>query len=207
VKNIVKPNVWPQTMVETRMDTAIEPMPCIGVVLAGGRSSRMGRDKALLPWQGRPLIEHQIALLQATGVDTVRISGDRPDYQGIADPAIHAGPLGGIAGIAAACGDSELLIIPVDMPRLQPPLLRRLLTEAIHAGCAHFTGYVLPMRLRLDPTCRTALDELMAADDDRARSLRALQQRVGVSDIVLSPDEAEQLLDCNTEDTWREVCQ
>lgn len=189
------------------MGMATEPAHWIGVVLAGGRSSRMGRDKALLPWQGRPLIEHQIALLRATGVDTVRVSGDRPDYQGIADPAIHAGPLSGIAGIAAASSDGELLIIPVDMPRLQPSLLRRLLTEATHAGCAHFTGYVLPMRLRLNATCRTALAELMAVDDDRARSLHALQQRVGVSHIALSAAEVELLVDCNTEETWREVCQ
>lgn len=187
------------------MDTAAEPMHCTGVVLAGGRSSRMGRDKALLPWQGRPLIEHQIALLQAAGVDSVRVSGDRPDYQGIADPTAHSGPLGGIAGIAAASDDGELLIIPVDMPRLQPSLLRRLLTEATPFGCTHFNGHVLPMRLRLDAACRATLATLMAAADDRARSLRALQERVGADEITLNIEEARQLIDCNTEETWREV--
>jgi molybdenum cofactor guanylyltransferase len=189
------------------MGTDTETMQCIGVVLAGGFSSRMGRDKAMLSWHGRPLIEHQIAVLQAAGVDIVRISGDRPDYQGIADPIAHAGPLGGIAGVAAACGDGELLIVPVDMPRLQTALLQRLLDASSSSGSTHFAGHVLPMRLRLDSACRTALNELMAADDDRRRSLRALQERVGVSVIPLNAEDEIQLLDCNTEQTWREACE
>jgi molybdenum cofactor guanylyltransferase len=189
------------------MDTILKPLPRMGVVLAGGQSSRMGCDKALLSWRGRPLIEHQIAVLRAAGMDAVRVSGERPDYQGIADPVTQAGPVGGIAGIAAACGDAELLIIPVDMPRLQPGLLQRLLTTATHAGSTHFTGHVLPMRLRLDSTCRAALAELMAADNDRARSLRALQERVGICTLTLDDAEEAQLIDCNTEQTWREVCE
>ena len=188
------------------MGTATDPMPRIGVVLAGGLSSRMGRDKAMLPWQGRPLIEHQIATLRAAGVATVHVSGERPDYHGIADSVAHAGPLGGIAGIAMACADAELLIVPVDMPRLQPALLQRLLTTTT-AGSTHFVGHVLPMRLRLDPRCRTALAELMAADNERHRSLRALQERVGVSALPLQAEEELQLVDCNTEQTWREVCE
>ncbi|QRN55909.1 molybdenum cofactor guanylyltransferase [Dyella caseinilytica] len=179
----------------------------IGVVLAGGLSSRMGRDKAMLSWHGRPLIEHQIAMLQAAGVDTVHVSGDRPDYQGIADPVAHAGPLGGIAGIAANCSDGDLLIVPVDMPRLQSALLRQLLEASTPSGSTHFTGHVLPMRLRLDDTCRTALKALMAANDHRMRSLRALQERVGVSVIPLNAEDEMQLIDCNTEETWREVCE
>jgi molybdenum cofactor guanylyltransferase len=186
---------------------ATESMPRIGVVLAGGQSSRMGRDKALLPWQGRPLIEHQIAVLKAAGVDAVRISGQRPDYEGIADPVAHAGPLGGVAGIAAACDDAELLIIPVDMPRLQPDLLQRLLAGPTSSGSTHFAGHVLPMRLRLDKTCRAALAELMAAENDRARSLHALQERVGVNTLALNADEEALLADCNTEQAWREVCE
>ena len=189
------------------MDTGTDAMPRIGVVLAGGRSSRMGRDKALLPWHGRPLIEHQIDTLQAAGVDAVRISGDRPAYAGIADPIAQAGPLGGIAGIAAACDDAELLIVPVDMPRLQATLLQRLLAASTNAGSIHFDGYVLPMRLRLDNACRDALAALMATTDERARSLRALQECVGVNTLPLSATEAAQLIDCNTEQTWREACQ
>jgi molybdenum cofactor guanylyltransferase len=183
-----------------------ERLPRIGVVLAGGLSSRMGRDKALLPWHGRPLIEHQIAVLQAAGVDAVRVSGGRPDYQGIADPIAQLGPLGGIAGVAATCNDGELLIIPVDMPRLQPALLQRLLAVAAQTGCAHFAGHVLPMTLRLDTDCRNALTQLLAVDDPRARSLRALQQCVGATAVALDEEAAAQLIDCNTEQTWQEAC-
>jgi molybdopterin-guanine dinucleotide biosynthesis protein A len=185
--------------------TIIEPTPCIGVVLAGGLSSRMGRDKALLPWHGRPLIEHLIAVLQAAGVREVKVSGERPDYRGVADPLPHIGPLGGIAGIASSCGDSELLIVPVDMPRLQPALLRRLREAEPGAASVRFTGRVLPMRLRLDARCRDALDAILASGDERGRSLRALQERVGLREIALSAEEAAQLIDCNTEETWREV--
>jgi molybdenum cofactor guanylyltransferase len=191
----------------TSMGTATEPLPRIGVVLAGGLSSRMGRDKAMLPWRGRPLIEHQLAVLQAAGVDTVQVSGDRPAYHGIVDPIAQAGPLGGIAAVAAACTDGELLIVPVDMPRLQPTLLQRLLTATTPAGSVHFAGHVLPMRLRLDAHCRAALIELMAIANERDRSVRALQERVGASTIALDADEETQLVDCNTEQAWREVCE
>lgn len=187
------------------MATITEPMPCMGVVLAGGLSSRMGRDKALLQWKGRPLIEHLIATLQAAGISEVKVSGERPDYRGVADPLPHIGPIGGIAGIAASCGDSELLIVPVDMPRLQPALLRRLCDAKPGAGSVRFTGHVLPMRLRLDARCRDALNAIMASGDERSRSVRALQERVGVYEITLSGDEAPQLIDCNTEETWREI--
>jgi CTP:molybdopterin cytidylyltransferase MocA len=71
------------------MDTTTKATRYIGVVLAGGLSSRMGRDKALLLWQGRPLIERQIAVLHEAGVDSVHISGERPDYQGVADSVAH----------------------------------------------------------------------------------------------------------------------
>jgi molybdenum cofactor guanylyltransferase len=189
------------------MDTDTELMQRIGVVLAGGLSSRMGSDKALLSWQGRPLLEHQIAVLRAAGVDTVHVSGNRPDYHGIADPVAHAGPLGGIAGVAAACDDSQLLIVPVDMPRLQAPLLQRLLDASTTLGCTHFAGHVLPMRLRLDSVCRAALKALMAAHDDRMRSLSALQERVGASVLSLNAEDERQLIDCNTEQTWREACE
>lgn len=188
------------------MGTDTEPMRCVGVVLAGGLSSRMGRDKALLAWQGRPLIERQLAVLRAAGVDDVRVSGDRAAYGGIADAIPQAGPLGGLAGVARAqMEDVDLLVVPVDMPLLQAGLLQRLRTERPQARSLGFVSHVLPWRLRLDPRSRAALDELLRQDDPRRRSLRVLQATSGHEEIPLTAAEAAQLADCNTEAQWNEV--
>lgn len=188
------------------MPTATERLPCIGVVLAGGRSTRMGCDKALLDWHGRPLIERQLDALRASGVDAVRVSGDRPGYQGVADVQPGHGPLGGLAAIAdALAGDAELLVIPVDMPLLGAALLRRLRTEQPPARSLRCAGHVLPLRLRLDAESRRLLAGLLRADDPRERSLRALQQALDCAEIALDPGESAQLADCNTPAIWNEV--
>ncbi len=180
-------------------------MDSIGIVLAGGRSTRMGRDKALLPWQGRPLIERQIAVLRAAGAGAVRVSGNRPAYDGIPDAIPGSGPLSGLAVVAARCPDADLLVIPVDMPRLSAPLLQRLRADTRSVGCLRYAEHVLPMRLRWDARCRAILDALTRAADPRLRSLRALQQRIGFDELDLSADDAMELIDCNTEEVWRKA--
>ena len=188
------------------MPTTAERPPCIGVVLAGGRSARMGRDKALLDWHGRPLLERQLDALRAAGVDESRVSGDRPAYRGIADAQPGLGPLGGLAGIAeAVAGDADLLVIPVDMPLLGAALLRRLRTEQPQARGLRCAGHVLPMRFRLDAASRALLAALLGERGPRQRSLRALQQALGCAEIALGPDEIAQLADCNTEASWNEA--
>ncbi len=188
------------------MPTAADALPCVGVVLAGGHSRRMGRDKALLPWRGRPLIEHQLALLRAVGVEKVTVSGHRPAYGGIADARDDAGPVAGLAGVAAVrSGDLQLLVIPVDMPLLDAALLRSLRTHASAAACVRFADHVLPLRLRIDARSRAILERLLQRDDPRERSLQALQQAVGMAEIPLADAATRQLVDCNTEAIWQEV--
>jgi molybdopterin-guanine dinucleotide biosynthesis protein A len=188
------------------MPTATERLPCFGVVLAGGQSMRMGRDKALLDWQGRPLIERQLDTLRASGVDALRVSGDRPDYRGIADTQPGLGPLGGLAGIAETIAeDADVLVIPVDMPLLGAALLYRLRTEWPQARGLRCADHVLPMRFRLDAESRALLAALLHQGEPRQRSLRALQQAIRCAEIALDADEIAQLADCNTEANWNEV--
>jgi molybdopterin-guanine dinucleotide biosynthesis protein A len=188
------------------MATVTEIRPCLGVLLAGGRSSRMGRDKALLDWHGQPLIERQLAALRASGVDEVRVSGARPAHGGIADIQPQLGPLGGLASVAATLeGAPELLVIPVDMPRLSGGLLRRLRRERPSARSLRLAGHVLPWRVRLDVACRATLATLLASDTPRRRSLHALQDALATDELPLTLDEAAQLVDCNTPERWREV--
>ena len=78
----------------TRMGiTDTEPTPWVGVVLAGGRSSRMGRDKARLAWRDQSLLAHACATLQAAGACKVVVSGDYPEYAGIPDAVPALGPM------------------------------------------------------------------------------------------------------------------
>lgn len=105
------------------------PQPILGAVLAGGRSSRFGSDKAAASWNGRSLTEHAAALI-GQHVDRVVIVG--PD--GVSDlPARGLGPLGGIAGaldLAATQGFGSVLTIGCDMPRVPGELVAALLRRA-----------------------------------------------------------------------------
>ena len=181
--------------------------PVLGVVLAGGRSSRMGRDKALLQWHGKSLLQHQLDTLRDAGVDATRVSGLRPQHDGIPDLEPDRGPLAGLASIAAATdGDTDLLVVPVDMPLLSGALLRKLIGADPGAdACVRFAGHVLPLRLRLDARSRARLHQRMQMAEPRLRSLRALQDDLGLVELPLSTDEATQLADINTPAAWQGI--
>ncbi len=115
----------------------------LGVVLAGGRSSRMGQDKALLELgNGTTLLEHQLLLLSPL-VPQMALSVRDRDYAFLAgklqtigrvrllrDVTQEVGPLGGIASAleeAARRHFAGILVLPCDMPLITGALLKRLL--------------------------------------------------------------------------------
>ncbi len=174
-----------------------------GIVLAGGLSSRMGRDKALLPWQGQPLLAHMHALLKAAGADPIRVSGDYPAYAGVPDSLPRCGPLGGLYSTIATLGDGPAWVVPVDMPLLDATLLHQL-RDAPPGPCVRFHDLPLPMRLNIDGQCRSLL-AAMLHDPAGPRALRALQRRLGVIELPLDPALVARLRNCNTPAEWEEV--
>lgn len=115
----------------------------MGIVLAGGRSSRMGVDKARVEFAGRPLIEHALGILRGAGLP-VSIAGDRPDLQDAAptidDLGTSAGPLGGICGVLQVTLVPYCIFVPVDLPLL-PSSLIVLMREI---ACVTSAAVVLP---------------------------------------------------------------
>src|SRR5438034_11030300 len=99
-------------------------MPAIevsGFVLAGGKSTRMGQDKALLDWHGQTLLNHMVNLLRAVA-DQVHVVGrdHLPDHW----PGL--GPLSGIAtGLETGLTDANLFVA-VDLPHLTKDFLKYL---------------------------------------------------------------------------------
>ncbi|USJ00500.1 molybdenum cofactor guanylyltransferase [Xanthomonas prunicola] len=178
--------------------------PWTGVVLAGGRSSRMGQDKALLPWHGRPLLDQMQALLREAGAQHVLVSGDRPDYAGIADAQPDLGPLGGLASVIARVADAtKLVVVPVDMPLLSAALLSKLLAPSQHR-CVAFEDQMLPMCLRIDVVVREALATRMAGAAS-SRSLRALQRSLQCHRVAVTASERTAFVNCNTPEQWSEL--
>ncbi|MEQ1854155.1 MAG: molybdenum cofactor guanylyltransferase, partial [Chthoniobacteraceae bacterium] len=110
------------------------------VLLAGGRSSRMGRDKPGLIFDGKPLWRHQLATLRATQPAELFISGAADGCYAdagipvIPDDAPGLGPLGGIATALRRCTGEPLLVLAVDMPMMTPDFLRSLLDESRRTG-------------------------------------------------------------------------
>ena len=181
----------------------ITNIPIDGIVLAGGLSSRMGRDKALLPWHGRTLLEHMRGLLLQAGAGRVWVSGDYPAFGGIPDRVARCGPLGGLYSVAMQMPDGPAWVVPVDTPRVTPALLQRLQADQGRA-CTVFDDEPLPMRLQIDDHCRRVLQALI--DDPTARrSLRALQERLGVTWMPLAPEDQALLLNCNTPSEWESI--
>ncbi|MHB0875824.1 MAG: molybdenum cofactor guanylyltransferase [Anaerolineae bacterium] len=102
-------------------------MAVVGAVLAGGRSLRMGADKARLCVGGRPLIGWAIAALRTVVPRVYCVGGDRLLAASLSVPYVPdlvagAGPLGGIHSALQALS-SDVLVIGCDMPLVQPEML------------------------------------------------------------------------------------
>jgi len=109
-----------------------------GFVLVGGNSSRMGRDKARLPFHGKTVVEH-VASTVAEAAGSVTLVG-APERYGtlgfpmLADGRSGVGPLAGIHTALAASPADWNLIVACDMPGISAPFLRSLMAVAQSSG-------------------------------------------------------------------------
>jgi len=102
------------------------------VLLAGGKGQRMGRDKAMLDWRGRPLWQIQVEKLRALSPERLLLSSriepqwSPPDMEVVFDAPPSRGPLSGLAAAMAAQKSDHLLALAIDMPEMTTEHLRRL---------------------------------------------------------------------------------
>ena len=100
------------------------------LLLAGGKSARMGKNKAELLYEGKTFLEHMLDKAQQLGIEKFYISGydsPRADVQTIWDHYTDRGPLGGLHASMKAMDTPYCLVLPVDAPKLPQHILEALL--------------------------------------------------------------------------------
>jgi len=181
------------------------------VLVAAGRSSRMGATKALLPWRGTTLIEYQLAQLAApdevteilvvTGYDADEIEplvAPAPKARAVRNDAWESGKVSSVlAGLRALSpGCDAILLFAVDQPRLVA-VLRALLDE--HARVRPPITLPVFEGRRGHPLIfdRALLPELLAVHEDTL-GVRAVVARHAAEVREMRSDDPAVLLDINT---------
>ena len=155
-----------------------ERTPPLAVVLAGGRSRRMGRPKALVPLGGRPLIAWPLAAARAAGLEAVVVAkpGSPLPPLDVAvwdEPAEPAHPLTGVIAALERAG-RPIVALACDMPFVTPELIVQL---AAAQGIAAPRGEAFPARY--EPAALPVLRAGLA----REAALRRVLRELGASEV------------------------
>lgn len=159
------------------------PPAFAAVLLAAGRSVRMGRDKALLPAAGRLLWQRQVEVLRTAGTREICFSV-RPEQTWVPagatvvrDAVPGAGPLAGIVAALAVCREPHLAVLAVDLPRMEAAWFKQLL-----ARCAPGIGAVGRRDGFYEPLAAIYPRELLpAAETALARGEYSLQHLIAAA--------------------------
>jgi molybdopterin-guanine dinucleotide biosynthesis protein A len=159
-----------------------------GAILTGGQSRRLGRDKVLLPYEGKPLAFHMHGLLVTHFPRTVLIGHPRPELQALGlecfpDLVKGKGALGGIYTALRAADTPYVFIAGADMPFLTTSLISDIL------GHRHEADAVIPRGPRgLEPLCAVYSISCTSAMEHNLKSdnLKIMAALDGLT--VLSPE-------------------
>lgn len=191
----------------------------MGVVLAGGKSSRMGASKAELPFMGEPLLRRVVNRL-SEAVDDVVVIGP-PTLQTLvpgvlvwSDVTSPVGPLGGLYTALTMAPCERLFLVACDMPLLQPGLVRAMLAVAeAHAASdavmLQSHGRMEPLHAVYSRSCLAAVEEALTSGQ---RAMHRLLERLSVvtmsQEIVVRADpRGVSALNVNTPIDWRHALQ
>ena len=113
------------------------PTSLDAVLIAGGKSSRFGEDKAFLDWNGEPLFQRQLKKLQALGPNQLWLSanGDQ-DYGELPNGVIRVddddeglGPVGGLLSVFKRSEAERIVVLGVDLPLMEEGFLAKLVDD------------------------------------------------------------------------------
>jgi molybdenum cofactor guanylyltransferase len=159
----------------------------VGAVLAGGRSSRMGRPKATLELAGRPLIAYPLESVAAAGLEPIVVAkkdSELPDLdcRVISDEDGRSHPASGIAAALEAAG-GPVVVLACDMPFVPAQLVSVLAQLTARIALVKVDGRTQPLLACYEPGVAAGLERAAERDEPLREAIDALDP------LVLGPDE------------------
>jgi molybdenum cofactor guanylyltransferase len=187
----------------------------VGVILAGGRSSRMGANKAEMILEGEPLLVRVVRRL-SPAVDDLLIIGPQsleslaPQVRVIGDAVPAIGPLGGLYTALRSTTSARVVLAACDMPFIRSGLVRAMLTLAeehqeVDAVVLRANERIQPLHAVYSRRCQPMVERALAAKD---HSLHALLARLTIKEVDTETVRREDpdglsAFNANTPDEWQ----
>jgi molybdenum cofactor guanylyltransferase len=181
------------------------------LILAGGQSSRMGTDKALLPWQGIPLIQRVVEVAQECCAAVCIVTPWPERYRHLVPNSIHwcleapgnTGPLVALSKGFETVQTPWVLLLACDMPQLDPKVLSDWIAQLpTQDSNSTAVAYVPYYQSRWEPLCGLyrvgGLPTLKAFIAEGGRSFQTWLSRIETVPIEVNDAIISMLYNCNT---------
>ncbi|OUS25944.1 hypothetical protein A9Q98_11680 [Thalassotalea sp. 42_200_T64] len=183
-------------------------MDCLGIIVAGGQSSRMGENKAFLKIQQRTMLEHCQQLLGQCQLSDIVVSGSNSG--GIADVVEQGGPLAGIFTLIQKYQPRSVLVIPVDMPFIGASHLQELhLKGSLANKATHFDNCSLPAFIPVNALLSDFLQQQFNSPEflssGKGPSFKKVFALTNAQSLFINNKQA--LLNTNTPQEWQQAMQ
>lgn len=180
-----------------------------GIILAGGKSSRMGQDKGLLLLDQKPFVQYSIDALRPL-VSEILIVTDNPLYDAfnckrVSDITKNAGPIAGIYSGLQASSTGLNLILSCDIPLISPKILRKLIDSYDNSAeiiQIESNGKTMPLIALYKTQVKTTFNQLLQANE---RRLRMAVKACKTKNVVLEKENALFTTNVNTPNDFKTV--
>lgn len=173
-------------------------MNITAIILAGGKSSRMGEEKSLVNLAGKPMIEYLIHTIKRAGIQHIIINTNHPEFFEkynlpiCKDLITNKGPIAGIYSSLVMSNTAENIIIPCDSPFISVSLLKKLITNNLdhEISFVKFKNNYYPLIGAFKKSTLTYLKNMIDNNNLKARDL-ILYKGTSILDLTNNLEDSE----------------
>ncbi|KAB1069169.1 molybdenum cofactor guanylyltransferase [Tamlana haliotis] len=187
----------------------IEKKDITGIILSGGKSSRMGSDKGFLNLNGKPFVQYSIDALEPLVSEIIIVSDhseyDKFGYRRITDSIKNAGPVAGISAGLEASKTTFNLVLSCDIPLITTEVLEKLIQNTNNKHDIiqiESQGKSMPLIALYKKSCGSIFRKLV---EENERRLRVAVNTCKVKNVVLESKDEKTTMNVNTQEELKQL--